>query len=72
MRLPYNSRPICWVEHPVEPQKEGFSDRTLGSISSSPRLYFDEFLKELCAATTSRIITEVVACLLVIAVVDFA
>ena len=37
----------------IEPQKEGFSECTLGSISSSPRLCFDEFLKELCAATTS-------------------
>jgi hypothetical protein len=33
---------------------------------------FDEFLKELCAATTSCFTAEVVACLLVIAIGNFA
>jgi len=58
--------------NPVEPQKERFSECTLVSISSSPRLCFDEFLEELCAATTSLMIAEIAASLLVIAVVDFA
>ena len=53
MRVPCNSRPICCVGQSDRAQKEGFSECALGSISSSPRLCFDESLKELRAATTS-------------------